>query len=96
MTTTQQADIQRQITLLNSLTPIPAKTRHRDYVTIGIALSIPAFFGTALLMTVLGIAFLSKVMPDYVVFILGAILSIGAGWGTLEHFFRRDLKQYRR
>lgn len=77
-----------------SMNPSANKVKSRDYVLMGLALCLPAFLGTALLMAILSIAVLHYWIPDVILAVMGAVLSFGALFGTLHYFFELDKKQY--
>lgn len=79
-----------------NMNPSATRVKSRDYVLMGLALCLPAFLGTALLMTILSIAVLHYWIPDVILAVVGAALSFGALFGTLHYFFELDKKQYSR
>lgn len=78
-----------------SMNPSANKVKSRDYVLMGLAFCLPAFLGTALLMTILSVTLLHYWIPDVILAVMGAALSFVSLFGTLHHFLSLDKKQYK-
>lgn len=69
-------------------------TKQKDYALIGMALCLPAFLGTALVMTVLSMTLLYRWIPEILLIVITLSLSIASLFGTLKYFFGLDKKQW--
>lgn len=69
------------------------QTKQRDYLILGLSLSLVVFLVVALIMTILSVTILARWIPELALMALMLITSIGAAIATAVYFSRLDDKQ---